>query len=82
MPDWLLVSFNSDNGEYWIGYDDVDSFALKAKFINFLDIAGGMVWSIDTDDFHGDFHDKPFPMLHVRTILLHKFCLNGRIIKF
>lgn len=55
-----------DNGEYWIGYDDVESFSLKAKFINYLDIAGGMVWSIDTDDFRGDYHDKKFPMLHVR----------------
>jgi GH18 family chitinase len=58
----------SVNGPYWIGYDDVESFTLKAKFINHLGIAGGMVWSIDTDDFRGDFFPETFPMLRVSHI--------------
>ena len=38
------------NGPYWIGYDNEESFKIKAQFINFLDLAGAMIWSIDTDD--------------------------------
>merc|ERR1711997_732270 len=51
------------NGPYWIGYDDEDSIRVKAKFINFLDVAGAMVWSIDTDDFKGG-NTHAFPLLH------------------
>lgn len=51
------------NGPYWVGYDDVESFSLKAKYANFLGIGGGMVWSIDTDDFRGTYHDQTFPLL-------------------
>ena len=39
------------NGPYWIGYDDVNSIALKAQFVNFQGVAGAMIWSMDTDDF-------------------------------
>jgi len=61
------------NGPYWIGYDDLDSFRMKAKFVNHLDIAGAMVWSVDTDDFRGDFHDETFPLLRV----VHDTFANG-----
>ncbi len=40
---------------------------MKAKFVNHLDIAGAMVWSVDTDDFRGDFHDETFPLLRVKS---------------
>ena len=56
------------NGPYWIGYDDVESFTKKGQLINHLGIAGGMVWSIDTDDFHGTYHPQAFPMLRVTFI--------------
>ena len=52
------------NGPYWIGYDNEESFKIKAQFINFLDLAGAMIWSIDTDDHRGDYAPKRFPMLH------------------
>ena len=52
------------NGPYWIGYDNEESFKIKAQFINFMDLAGAMVWSIDTDDHRGDYAPKRFPMLH------------------
>ena len=52
------------NGPYWIGYDDPESIKVKAKFANFMELAGSMVWSMDTDDFRGDFGSK-FPMMHV-----------------
>jgi len=51
------------NGPYWIGHDDEASCILKGKFINFMDFAGAFVWSIDTDEFRGDY-GKKFPLLH------------------
>lgn len=67
--DWTVVVDDcyqapyAYNGPYWIGYDNEESMAVKAKFINHLDIAGAMVWSIDTDDFRGDY-GKAYPLLH------------------
>jgi len=67
--DWTVVVDDcyqapyAYNGPYWIGYDDEESMRVKAKFINFLDIAGAMVWSIDTDDFKGG-NTHAFPLLH------------------
>merc|ERR1712029_502479 len=31
---------------------------------NYLDLAGAMIWSIDTDDHRGDYAAQRFPMLH------------------
>ena len=52
------------NGPYWIGYADEESVANKVRYANFLDIAGVMVWSIDTDNFRGEWNQKKFPLLH------------------
>ena len=54
----------SVNGPYWIGYADEDSVANKVRYANFLDLAGVMVWSIDTDNFRGEWNQKKFPLLH------------------
>jgi chitinase len=59
------------NGPYWIGYDDEDSIAKKAEFINFLGIAGGFSWSVDTDDFRGDYHKETFPLLRMVNQVFH-----------
>lgn len=56
------------NGPYWIGYDDVESFTDKVKYVNFLDIGGVMMWSIDTDNFRGDWGMKTFPLLRVSIV--------------
>lgn len=44
-------------GNKVIAYDDVKSIEEKVKFAMEKDLAGVMVWSIDTDDFHGDCSD-------------------------
>jgi GH18 family chitinase len=67
----IPIEFLSDNGPYWIGYDDEESFTVKSKYINFKGLAGAMLWSVDTDDFRGTFSSKKFPLLHV--IIFHVF---------
>jgi len=45
------------NGPYWIGYDDVESLSIKAKYANFIGAAGVMMWTVETDDF-GAFYSR------------------------
>jgi len=37
----------------WCGYEDSNSIAIKAQYAREHGLAGGMVWSIETDDFLG-----------------------------
>ncbi|XP_029168632.1 probable chitinase 10 [Nylanderia fulva] len=37
--------------DQWVSYDDVSDIARKAKLIKELNLGGGMIWSIDLDDF-------------------------------
>ncbi|XP_035787942.1 probable chitinase 10 [Anopheles albimanus] len=41
------------SGNQWVGYDDVQSILLKCSIIAQYGLGGGMVWSIETDDFLG-----------------------------
>ncbi|XP_012275650.1 chitinase-3-like protein 1 [Orussus abietinus] len=41
------------SGDQWVGYDNVRSIELKAKFVLEKNLGGAMLWSIDTDDFLG-----------------------------
>jgi len=50
------------NGPWWIGYDDVESIKLKAQLVNSRGLGGVMVWSIESDDFRGDYGAK-FPLI-------------------
>ncbi|XP_054159586.1 acidic mammalian chitinase-like [Oppia nitens] len=47
----------------WFGYDDVDSITLKAQYIKAMQLGGGMIWSIETDDFKGKCGEK-YPLLN------------------
>ena len=38
----------------WISFDNEKSVKMKANFAVDMDLAGVMVWSIETDDFHGE----------------------------
>lgn len=40
-------------GNQWIGFDDVTSLKNKAQYVTSKNLLGAMVWSIETDDFHG-----------------------------
>jgi chitinase len=59
----------------WIGYDNVDSIKRKAEFALELGLAGGMVWSLETDDFTGHCYGEPFIL--IKTIAR---TLNGGVI--
>ena len=54
-----------DNGPYWIGYDDEESVVAKTKFANFMDLGGYFVWSIEFDNFRGDWGQPKYPLLKV-----------------
>lgn len=51
-------------GDHWIGYDDVQSIQSKVRYINEKALGGGMVWSIETDDFRGKCGGGKFPLLN------------------
>ncbi|XP_063372990.1 probable chitinase 2 [Cydia amplana] len=40
-------------GNNWVSYDDPNSLVKKVEYAMNLGIGGAMVWSIETDDFHG-----------------------------
>lgn len=63
--DWSRVQavpyYHSD--QQWIGYDDMESVAVKANYINEHGFGGVMVWSIETDDFKDFCKMGAFPLL-------------------
>lgn len=48
----------------WVGYDDMESIAIKTRFANAMNLGGAMIWSIETDDFLGECHGQKFPLLN------------------
>ncbi|NWU37539.1 CHIA chitinase, partial [Hylia prasina] len=52
-------------GSEWVGYDNVNSFGLKAEWLNNNSFGGAMVWALDMDDFTGDFcHQGKYPLIY------------------
>lgn len=58
----------------WVGYDDHQSLMDKLEYLKSKNLGGGMVWSIDTDDFGGQCTGVKYPLL--KTI--SKFLNNGK----
>ncbi|MGH0160384.1 UNVERIFIED_CONTAM: hypothetical protein FKN15_039308 [Acipenser sinensis] len=56
-------------GTEWVGYDNQKSFEIKVQWLMQNKFGGAMVWTIDTDDFNGNFcHQGKYPLINV----LHK----------
>lgn len=55
----------------WIGYENEKSIALKVDYIKKENLAGVMVWSIESDDFRGTCGGKKNPLLHVINSVLY-----------
>lgn len=53
--DGCYLAPYTQNGPYWVGYDDPDSIRLKAQWVNSMELGGAMVWTIEADDWRGDF---------------------------
>lgn len=47
----------------WYGFDDEESIKEKVNFLKKKGLGGGMVWSIDTDDFKGLCGKGKYPLL-------------------
>ena len=67
--DGCVLAPYSYNGPYWIGYDDVESIRLKSQYINYMGLGGGMIWSVEADDFRGDYGNKYPLMSEVKRIM-------------
>jgi len=60
------------NGIKWIGYDDPESIGKKVGFAMGEEMAGIMIWSVDTDDFLGKCGNGRFPLLNaINEALVH-----------
>nr|SAY40524.1 Chitinase 3 [Macrobrachium rosenbergii] len=70
--DWTIVhdpamhepySYSFSHNQIWVSYEDPDSVAIKAQYALDKGLAGCMVWSVETDDFHAKCHGEAFPLL-------------------
>ncbi|CAG4968580.1 unnamed protein product [Parnassius apollo] len=50
-------------GQNWVSYDDASSLKTKVEYGMKHNISGIMVWSIETDDFHGLCGNEKYPLL-------------------
>lgn len=51
--------------DLWVGFDDERSIEEKSVWINQNGYGGGMVWTVDMDDFSGTCSGIKYPLLHV-----------------
>jgi chitinase len=51
--------------DMWVGFDDERSIEEKVSWINQNGYGGGMVWTVDMDDFMGTCSGIKYPLLHV-----------------
>lgn len=53
------------NGGEWIGFENKQSIAQKAKYIKDKCLGGSMVWTVDFDDFKGKYCGQgAYPLLN------------------
>ncbi|KAJ8360533.1 hypothetical protein SKAU_G00170580 [Synaphobranchus kaupii] len=59
------------HGEAWVGYDNKESFANKVQWLQGNNLGGAFVWTLDMDDFNGQFcADGKYPLVnHLRNSL-------------
>ncbi|XP_042240537.1 probable chitinase 2 [Homarus americanus] len=70
QPDqWVIATAEGMNepytyrGSLWCSYENHTSVAIKAQYAKAHNLAGMMVWSLDTDDFRGDCKARPFDLI-------------------
>lgn len=63
VRDQYHVAPYTYRGDQWCGYDDVQSIAIKTDYLKSKGLSGGMIWSLETDDFLGKCFGKKYPLL-------------------
>ena len=63
-----LMTDNTDQ----FGFDNTESMALKAQWINSLELGGAMVWSIEADDFRGDYGEV-YPLVNTIKRIMNRY---------
>ncbi len=59
-----LVPYLIYDEKYWVSYEDTHSIAEKMLFIKANNLSGAFLWSIDLDDFQGEYCNQgKFPLL-------------------
>ncbi|CAH1794863.1 unnamed protein product, partial [Owenia fusiformis] len=54
----------SSFGDQWVGFDDETSLQMKMDYIKQHNLGGVMIWSLDCDDFAGQFQTRgSYPLL-------------------
>ncbi|XP_054902245.1 acidic mammalian chitinase-like [Poeciliopsis prolifica] len=58
-------------GDEWVGYDNKQSYAIKAQYVKENSYGGAFVWSLDLDDFAGQFCGQgTYPLIrYLRSLL-------------
>ncbi|RNA00939.1 chitotriosidase-1 precursor [Brachionus plicatilis] len=60
-------------GDQWIGYENEESITLKANFIKENCLGGAMIWTVDFDDFRGNFcNGGTYPLLKIINRILNE----------
>nr|XP_033321130.1 acidic mammalian chitinase-like [Megalopta genalis] len=58
-------------GNQWVSYDNPSSIKQKAAYAKHYNLGGVMIWSVDTDDFHGNCGPKNALLKAVNAGLKH-----------
>ena len=59
--------------DQWVGFDDPQSIKLKCEYAAKRKLAGAMIWSLDLDDFSGNFcSDGKYPLLRSIKVIIEK----------
>lgn len=65
FQDPHVVAPYAVNDRRWFSFDDEESIKEKCDYVKKNGLGGGMIWSIDTDDFKGFCTGQKFPLLNM-----------------
>ncbi|XP_068222684.1 probable chitinase 10 isoform X2 [Palaemon carinicauda] len=58
------------SGNQWVSFDDTDMLRRKSQYIRDMDLAGGMVWALDLDDFTNRCGQGAHPLMNTIKAVL------------